>query len=1370
MVQLASQTATTVLAGASMLRTTADVGAYHPFTQSMEVPPTASRPITPVLPLPDKLAQQAEERYRTLFNALDEGICLFELLYDERGAAVDYRFVEVNPAFERQMGLTDAPGKLGSEVAPGTESYWLDAYAHVVETGEPVRFENYHQGTGRWYELYASRAGGEGSRQGCTVFTDITARKQDAQRQQFLLQLSDVLRPLADPLAIQQAALQFVATQLHLDRLLYNEINPDVTTYTVRASYVREGFLTYGGVQPMGPFTESVRALQQGLTKVVYDVETDASFSAEEKAICADIQVRAFVTVPLIKNGRWVLNLVAHSSQPRPWPPHELHMLEETAERTWAAVERAQAEAALHASEARLQLALSAAELGTFVWYVAEDRTEADARALTHFGFPPDAAATLSESLARIIHPEDVPQYVAAVAHAIDPAGPGTLHQEFRIRRPDGERWMSVSAHTVFEGNPPEATRLTGVLADITARKRREATLALLAVLAEDFAHLATEEALMQRIGERLAQHLQLDGLTFADVDEGRESVTVKYTWNAADVPLITGTFRFAEYMTEEFADTMRAGNTWVVGNTQADARTDAAATAAIHVGAIVNVPYHRRGDWQGCLTAMSRGARAWTPDEVALIQEVATRTFPRLERARAEAALAESEARLRGLLDNLPGGAAFIIGPDLRYQLAAGEALALTGHTPADFVGRPLADVLAPEVLAAYRAHLQQALAGASFVHEHLTHGRAFVSRGAPLRAPSGEVTAALVVSYDITDRRHAEAALQHAEEQFRTVANLVPDLLWRTESNSNTTWYNQRWLDYTGQTLAEAAGDGWAEAIHPDDRERSAQQYQVAMQTGHPLQQEHRLRSAGGEYRWFTATALPARDAQGTITHWFGAATDIEAQKQAEAGLATQVADRTRELRESRDLLQSVFDTSLILLVVYHTVRNAQGAIEDFRIALVNQEAARETGRADLVGKTMKQEFPGMPAGLFNLMCRTVDSDEPQRGEVYYPGAGVDKWYACMFVKLEDWLVGTYLDITARKRAEQEQLRSFTLLQQAEAVAGLGSWSYELATGHLHFSEGMYQLLGLPPGSVVAPSIYAELIVAEDRERAQQFGQQFTAGLADGETTLRLRVGEQVKTVRLQTLVLRAAAGEAERILGVGLDISQVRRLEADNLQLRLAQQQALFEAVLEAQEAERARIAENLHNGLGQTLYATKLQLNQLLTGPSTSALARADQLLAEAIRQTRTLSHELVPTALTEFGLVPALTDICRSLSSPQLRVHCTVELDTAPPLPLLLQVALYRIAQELLQNVVKHARATHASLAVEVVPDFVLLRVEDNGVGFTQAPAAPTGFGLRSIRSRVALLNGQLELGSSPAYGTYVRLRIPLLPPSLPAAA
>jgi signal transduction histidine kinase len=236
---------------------------------------------------------------------------------------------------------------------------------------------------------------------------------------------------------------------------------------------------------------------------------------------------------------------------------------------------------------------------------------------------------------------------------------------------------------------------------------------------------------------------------------------------------------------------------------------------------------------------------------------------------------------------------------------------------------------------------------------------------------------------------------------------------------------------------------------------------------------------------------------------------------------------------------------------------------------------------------------------------------------------------------------------------------------------------------------------------------------------------------------------------------------------------DITDWKKAQAELLRLRLSRQQGLFEAVQAAQEAERRRIAEGLHNGIGQLLYATKLRLDQLRPFPAAAspewrlAHREANQLLSEAIHQTRALSHELVPLVLEEFGLVAALQDISSQLSSPRLRLHCQAQLDAEDaPLSAALQLALYRMAQELAQNVVKHALgATEASLELETMPGWVLLRVEDNGPGFATLPPAEAGLGLRSIRDQVALLGGQLETGLVPAGGAYVRIRIPYPAPA-----
>lgn len=137
-----------------------------------------------------------------------------------------------------------------------------------------------------------------------------------------------------------------------------------------------------------------------------------------------------------------------------------------------------------------------------------------------------------------------------------------------------------------------------------------------------------------------------------------------------------------------------------------------------------------------------------------------------------------------------------------------------------------------------------------------------------------------------DITERKEVEQNLRESEERFRAVANLVPSLLWSNDPEGSTFWYNQQWIDYTGQTMEDAADYGWLDAIHPDDREQSLENFQRAVDAGEPLRQEHRIRRHDGEYHWFLVQARPVRDG-GEISRWFGAATDIHDQREMRATL---------------------------------------------------------------------------------------------------------------------------------------------------------------------------------------------------------------------------------------------------------------------------------------------------------------------------------------------------------------------------------------------------------------------------------------------------------------------------------------------------
>jgi signal transduction histidine kinase/ActR/RegA family two-component response regulator len=170
----------------------------------------------------DKAVQRAEdalrdreERYRTLFDAMDEGYCIIEVLFDAQKQPVDYRFIEVNGSFERQAGMHDVIGKRMLEFVPAIESHWLQNYGKVAVTGEGIRFSGEYKGLNRYFDVYAFRANGWPERHVAVLFADVTQRtlaeqalrEADRRKDEFLAMLAHELR---NPLAAIRNAVQIL--------------------------------------------------------------------------------------------------------------------------------------------------------------------------------------------------------------------------------------------------------------------------------------------------------------------------------------------------------------------------------------------------------------------------------------------------------------------------------------------------------------------------------------------------------------------------------------------------------------------------------------------------------------------------------------------------------------------------------------------------------------------------------------------------------------------------------------------------------------------------------------------------------------------------------------------------------------------------------------------------------------------------------------------------------------------------------------------------------------------------------------------------------------------------------------------------------
>lgn len=335
-------------------------------------------------------------------------------------------------------------------------------------------------------------------------------------------------------------------------------------------------------------------------------------------------------------------------------------------------------------------------------------------------------------------------------------------------------------------------------------------------------------------------------------------------------------------------------------------------------------------------------------------------------ERHQSEISLRESEAKLQAILD---GSSSVIYVKNLegRYELVNRRYEELFNVTNEDMKQKTDYDVFSPQIAEKFQGNdrlvqISQQNLVLEEIAPHPDGLHTYISNKFPLFNHEGILYATCGISTDITDRKRIELALRESESRFRSMADTAPVLIWMSDSEKNCTYVNQVWLDFTGRTLEQELGHGWADNIHPEDWAGCLEICQKGFQARTPFEMEFRLKNHAGEYRWVVDRGVPRFDSDGTFLGFIGSCLDISQQKLLEQNirhynqlLHDEVKARTlriQELEQRRMQVEKLAALSQITAGIAHEINNPLASIQQ-SLHLVKRIVPPEHPRAKYMQK---------------------------------------------------------------------------------------------------------------------------------------------------------------------------------------------------------------------------------------------------------------------------------------------------------------------------------------------------------------------------------------------------------------------------------
>jgi len=422
--------------------------------------------------------RDSDWQYRSLFESIEQGFCTIEMFFDENEKPVDFRFLMVNPAFERQTGIQNATGRRIRELVPLLEEHWFQIYGRIALTGEPLHFENPSTQVQGYYEVFAWRIGAPAERKVAILFNDVSERKRTEQ------ELAADVAALSQIHSLSTSLLQSAGLEPLLQRIMDAAVNimgADRGTLKLVEGDSLLIVAHHGHQRPYLDFFNSAEgrvsvaeAMKCGERVIIEDVESSPIFvGSPSLAVLREAGVRAINSTPLrSRNGALLGILTTQWSVPHVAAEHDLWRIDLLVRQAADLIEHNRAEVALRESEETLRLAQDAAGIGVFAWNLETGVNTWTPKMEQLYGLPVGAFARTQPAWENLVHPEDRAGAVELVKQAFETGAP--TEGEWRVVWPDGSVHRLSALWQVFKDAEGTPVRMTGVNIDITDRRAAE--------------------------------------------------------------------------------------------------------------------------------------------------------------------------------------------------------------------------------------------------------------------------------------------------------------------------------------------------------------------------------------------------------------------------------------------------------------------------------------------------------------------------------------------------------------------------------------------------------------------------------------------------------------------------------------------------------------------------------------------------------------------------------------------------------------------------------------------------------------------------------------------------------------------------------